>query len=140
MIESILQKHPRLAASRLYHMMRARGYDGCESYFRRLIAQLRPRPTPEPFARLSMAAAEQAQVDWGQFGKIQVGRATRVLYAFVVTLSWSRMIFFQFFHDMRSGCFLRGHVEAFEFFGGVPRKMPYDNLRSACIERVGPAI
>jgi hypothetical protein len=36
--------------------------------------------------------------------------------------------------------FLRGHVEAFEFFGGVPRVLLYDNLKSAVLERAGDAI
>lgn len=36
--------------------------------------------------------------------------------------------------------FLRGHVDAFECFDGVPRKLLYDNLKSAVLERVGSAI
>lgn len=78
-IQQTLEKYPRLHASRLYLMVRERGYQGSEGHFRRLIAELRPRPAPEPFARLSMPAGEQAQVDWAHFGKIQVGRALRPL-------------------------------------------------------------
>jgi transposase len=36
--------------------------------------------------------------------------------------------------------FVRGHVEAFDFFGGVPRVLLYDNLKSAVLERAGDAI
>lgn len=136
-VQDTLLKYPQLHASRLYQMSCARGYPGSEGHFRRLIAELRPRRSPEPFARLDMPTGEQAQMDWGHFGKVQVGRAQRPLYAFVLTLSWSRMSWLQFFHDMERPSFLRGHIDAFDFFGGVPRKLLYDNLKSACIERDG---
>ena len=139
-IQQTLETYPRLHASRLYLMVRERGYQGSEGHFRRLIAELRPRPAPEPFARLSMPAGEQAQMDWAHFGKIQVGRALRPLYAFILTLSWSRMCFLRFFHDMERTSFLCGHVDAFTFCQGVPRQVLYDNLKSACIERQGPYI
>ena len=139
-VQQTLEMYPRLHASRLYQMTQERGYQGSEGHFRRLVAGLRPRPTPEPFARLNMPPGEQAQMDWGSFGKVQVGRAERPLHAHLITLSWSRMSFVQFFYDMKRPSFLRGHIDAFEFFGGVPRQVLYDNLKSACIERHGRAI
>jgi transposase len=36
--------------------------------------------------------------------------------------------------------FLRGHVEAFKSWGGLPRVLLYDNLKSAVLERQGDAI
>jgi transposase len=93
-IAQLLEKYPNLHASRLYQMMRDRGYQGrSEGHFRRQIARIRPRKIPEPFARLDMPAGEQGQMDWGHFGKVAVGRAMRPLCAHLVTLSWSRMIF-----------------------------------------------
>jgi transposase len=139
-VEVVLAKYPKLHASRLFQMAQERGYPGSASHFRRLIASIRPRPTPEPFARLDMPPGEQAQVDWGSFGTVLVGRARRPLHAFVMTLSWSRIVAVQFFHDMERPSFLRGHVDAFDFLGGVPRRLLYDNLKSACIEREGRAI
>jgi transposase len=138
-IQQMLEKYPQLHASRLHFMVRERGYQGSEGHFRRLIAGLRPRPVPEPFARLSMLPAEQAQMDWAHFGKVTVGSAQRPLYAHLLTLSWSRMCFVEFFHDMQECSFLSGHVDAFAFFGGVPRQLLFDNLKSACIERLGRA-
>lgn len=139
-VAATLEKYPRLHASRLYQMVQERGYPGSESHFRRLIGELRPRPAPEPFARLDMPPGEQAQVDWGHFGTTEVGRARRPLYAFVMTLCWSRMTWLYFFHDMERPSFLRGHIDGFSFFGGVPRQLVYDNLKSACIERQGHAV
>ena len=85
-----------------------------------------------------------AQVDWGHFGHLQIGRARRPLMAFVMVLSHSRQIFLRFFLDARMESFLRGHVGAFTAWGGVPRVLLYDTLKSAVksavLERRGDAI
>ncbi|MDP1572870.1 MAG: IS21 family transposase [Pseudomonadota bacterium] len=139
-IHATLEKFPRLTASRLYAMVRERGYSGGPDHFRHLIAQHRPRPAAEAYLRLVTLPGEQAQVDWGHFGHLQIGRARRPLMAFVMVLSWSRRIHLRFFLDARMENFLRGHVGAFEAWGGLPRVLLYDNLKSAVLERVGDAI
>jgi hypothetical protein len=60
--------------------------------------------------------------------------------AFVMVLSYSRQVFLRFFLDARMESFLRGHVAAFSAWGGVPRVLLYDNLKSAVLERRGDAI
>lgn len=141
-LQETLEKYPDLAASRLYEMVRERGYPGRPDHFRHLVAdlELRPRKVPEAYLRLRGIAGEDAQVDWGHFGKITVGRAEHQLLAFVMVLSWSRMIFLRFYLGGKMENFLRGHQDAFDFFGGVPRRLLYDNLKSAVLERVGDAI
>jgi transposase len=139
-ILATLEKYPRLRASRLYDMVRERGYPGRPDHFRHLVALYRPRPAAEAFLRLRTLPGEQAQVDWGHFGKLQVGRAQRPLYAFVMVLSYSRYLFLRFYLDMRLASFLDGHLCAFARFDGVARVLLYDNLKSAVTERVGDAI
>lgn len=136
-IVQTLEKYPKLAGSRLYAMARERGYSGSESNFRKQVSKLRPRKQPEPFLRLRKLIAEEAQVDWGHFGTMQIDAATRKLYAFVMTLSHSRAVWLQFFFDMKMANFLEGHIQAFRFFGGTPRAIVYDNLKSAVSERDG---
>ena len=138
-IVETLTKFPSLTAARLYAMACERGYVGCDSHFRHLVAELRPRPPAEAYLRLRTLPGEQAQVDWGHFGHLQIGRARRPLMAFVMVLSHSRMIFLRFFLDARMDSFLRGHVEAFACLG-VARVLLYDNLKSAVLERQGDAI
>jgi transposase len=139
-IRETLAQHPTLAASRLFGMVRERGYRGGPDYFRHLIARHRPRPPAEAYLRLRTLPGEQAQVDWGHFGHLTIGRARRPLMAFVMVLSWSRQIFLRFFLDARMESFLRGHVAAFEAFNGCARVLLYDNLKSAVLERQGDAI
>ena len=83
---------------------------------------------------------EQTQVDWAYFGKHTTGRAERPLWAFVMVLSFSRRVFLRFFLGSSMPFFIRGHVDAFAFFGGVPRVLLYDNLKSTVLERHGDAI
>ena len=139
-IRQTLETFPTLTASRLYVMAYARGYRGSPDHFRHLIACHRPRPKAEAYLRLRTLPGEQAQIDWGHFGYLTVGRARRPLMAFVMVLSYSRQIFLRFFLDARMENFLRGHAAAFEAWQGVPRVLLYDNLKSAVLERRGDAI
>jgi transposase len=139
-IHLTLEKFPTLTASRLYAMVRERGYRGSGDHFRHLIACYRPRPAAEAYLRLRSLPGEQAQVDWGHFGHLVIGRARRPLMAFVMVLSYSRQIFLRFFLDARMESFMRGHVGAFTAWNGCPRVLLYDNLKSAVLERQGDAI
>ncbi len=140
LIRETLEKFPTLTASRLFAMAYERGYRGSPDHFRHLIALHRPRRPAEAYLRLRSLPGEQAQVDWGHFGHLQIGRARRPLMAFVMVLSHSRQIFLRFFLDARMESFLRGHVGGFTAWGGVPRVLLYDNLKSAVLERRGDAI
>jgi transposase len=140
MLKETLRRYPALPASRLYGMMRERGYPGGPDHFRHLVALHRPSPTPEAYLRLRTLPGEQAQVDWAHFGKVPIGRAERPLLAFVMVLSWSRRVFLRFYLQQHLANFLRGHVAAFAAWGGCPRVLLYDNLKSAVLERRGDAI
>lgn len=135
-----LAKYPALRASRLFVMLKERGYSGGPDHLRRVIGRLRPKKPAEAFQRLRTLPGEQAQVDWAHFGKLPVGRALRPLWAFVMVLSYSRRIFLRFYPGLAMPLFVRGHVEAFAEFGGVPRVLLYDNLKSAVVERRGDVI
>lgn len=121
-------------------MVKERGYPGRPDHFRHLVALHRPRPKFEAYLRLRTLPGEQAQVDWGHFGQLEIGRARRPLMAFVMVLAWSRMIFLRIFLDARLENFLRGHVGALDAWGGLARVLLYDHLKSAVLERQGQAI
>jgi len=139
-IVETLTKYPTLRASRLYQMVKERGYPGAPDHFRAIVAQWRPRRAAEAYLRLRTLPGEQGQVDWAHFGHLIVGRATRPLMAFVMVLSFSRQLFLRFYLGAAMNYFIRGHVEAFLAFNSVPRVLLYDNLKSAVLERAGDAI
>jgi transposase len=138
-MQETLRKYPKLTATRLYEMVKTRGYGGGVDHFRDIVARYRPYEA-EAFMRVRTLAGEQGQVDWAHFGKIKIGQAERRLLGFVMVLSWSRMIFLRFYLGDGTANWLRGHVDAFNFFEHVPRKILCDNLKSAVIERNGDAI
>jgi len=139
-IREKLQTFPTLTAARLYVMVRERGYRGRPDHFRHVIARHRPRRKAEAYLRLRSLPGEQGQVDWAHFKHLEIGRARRPLMGFVAVLSHSRQVFLQFFLDARMESFLRGHLGAFTAWGGTPRVLLYDNLKSAVLERCGDAI
>jgi transposase len=139
-IATTLEQYPRLRATRLYAMLRERGYPGSAVQVRRYVRTVRPAARAEAFFRLDTLAGEQGQVDWGNFGAIQIGAARRILSCFVLVLSWSRAVYARFALDQTLESFLRGHVEAFAALGGVPRILLYDNLKSVVLERFGEHI
>jgi transposase len=139
-IANTLEQYPRLRATRLWAMLRDRGYPGSVVQVRRYVRTVRPVARAEAFFRLETLIGEQGQVDWGNFGAIQIGRARRVLSCFVLVLSWSRAVYARFALDQTLESFLRGHVEAFAALGGVPRTLLYDNLKSVVLERFGEHI
>jgi transposase len=139
-IKETFEKYPKLNSTRLYHMVKERGYPGAVDHFRHLVAKYKPEPKREAYLRLSTLSGEQAQVDWGHFGKLKIGNAERRLLAFVMVLSYSRYIFLRFYFGDHTANFLRGHVDAFNYYQAVPREILYDNLKSAVLERIGSAI
>ena len=140
-VRNTLAQYPRLRATRLFEMVRARGYPGSVVQLRRVVRTLRPSVTPTLYRRLTTLPAEEAQIDWGAFGMIRIGHGTRPLSGFVMVLSYSRALSALFTLDQTLESFLRGHVDAFHgLFAGVARTLVYDNLRSAVLERQGSAI
>jgi transposase len=138
-IRQTLEQYPQLRATRVYQMVHDRGFSGSVVQLRRAVSRLRPQ-SREPFLQLQTFPGEQGQVDWAHFGHVMVGRARRALSCFVMTLSYSRALYLEFFFDQTMENFLRGHVHAFEFWAGQPRVLLYDNLKSAVLERRGNQI
>jgi transposase len=60
--------------------------------------------------------------------------------AFVMVLSWSHHIFLRFFLDATIENFIRGHIGAFETWGGLPKVMLYDYAKGDALERQGNTI
>lgn len=138
-IEQTLKQYPSLRATRLHQMLLSRGYQGSVIQLRRVLRTLRPTRR-EAFFRLRTLPAEEGQADWAHFGEICIGRARRRLSCFVLTLSYSRALYLEFTLDQSIESFLRAHVNAFRWWGGVPRQIKFDNLKSVVVERFHDAV
>jgi transposase len=77
-------------------------------------------------------AGAEAEVDFGEFRATIAGVLT-TLWLFVMRLSCSGKAFHVAFGTQAQEAFLEGHVAAFAYFGGVPARIRYDNLKPAVI-------
>jgi transposase len=119
-----------IPATVLYREIVAQGYPGGISQLRRYLRGLRPAQSAEPVVRFETAPGEQMQVDWVEFRK---GRDP--LYAFCATLGYSRVSHVEFVSDMKVGTLIECHQNAFADFGGVPKRILYDNMKTVVLER-----
>lgn len=134
-IRRLLETHP-YSAVQLLQRLREAGYDGGITILKDYLHTVRPRRSPA-FLTLSFAPGECAQVDWGQWGSVNVGNTRRKLSFFVMVLCYSRLMYLEFTVSQTMEHFLACHTHAFEFFGHrVPGKIMVDNLKSAVLQRL----
>lgn len=138
-IGELLSSYPRISGVRVFEEILKTGYSGGISILRDYLKGLR-ESRREAFLRVTTLPGEEAQVDWGECGSISVGKTKRRLSVFVMVLSFSRMLYLEFTLSQSIEAFLRCHVRAFRFFGGVPKRALYDNLKSVVLSRRGKEI
>ena len=122
-------------ARKLYREIKERGYSGGVTQVILYLQPFRPPRTEQATVRFETEPGQQAQVDWGSFGYVNEEGRQKTLYCFVMTLGWSRAMYVEFTTQADTGSFIRCHQHAFAYFGGVPREMLHDNLKSAVIRR-----
>jgi transposase len=131
-----LPRKQRYTSHQIYLRLRDAGYQGAESTVRGYVSQCRKarRGKRAVYLPLEFAPGADAQVDWGTAVAEIDGECTKV-QLFVMRLCYSRRTFVMAFPTQRQECFLSGHVHAFHFFGGVPQRISYDNLKAA-VQRI----
>ncbi len=129
-----LDAHP-YSAQQLFQRIREAGYQGGITIVNDYVHRIRPR-RQQAFLKLEFAPGECAQVDWGEFGSIAVGSTRRRLSFFLMVLCHSRRMYLEFTVSQTMEFFLACHENAFAAFGGVPRRIMVDNLKSAVLQRL----
>jgi len=87
----------------------------------------------EVYIPLLSDPGEEAQVDFGYLGNfIKEGHSVKV-WAFSMVLSHSRYSWSEVVSDQSVSTFIRCHIHAFEYFGGVPATVKTDNLKAGVI-------
>ncbi|NRA68942.1 MAG: IS21 family transposase [Pseudobacteriovorax sp.] len=136
LIAEHLERYPAIRGTKPFRILKDRGYKGSVNTVIHYVRPLRKKIT-KTYKPMNYVAGENAQVDWAHFGKLKVAGGERKLYLFAMVLSYSRTIYAEFTFDISTESFLRLHERAFSYFGGTARKLLYDNLKSAVIDRVG---
>jgi transposase len=127
----------RISAVVLLRELRERGYAGGITILREHLARLWPKAVVEPVVRFETEPGRQMQVDWAV-----MRRGSEPLLVFVAVLGHSRAAYAEFVTDERLESLLACHEAAFAFFGGTPREVLYDNMRTVVVGRdvYGPGL
>ncbi len=128
-IQTLLETHPGLSGVRILQEIQTVGYSGGISILRDYLRTM--QPPPKAFLPIQTLPAEEAQADWAYAGRISSQR----VYCFLMVLSFSGMLYVEFFPSQCFENFLGAHVHAFHYFGGIPKRIRYDNLSSVVLHR-----
>ena len=139
-IEQILKedegmpRKQRHTAKRVWERLREEGYTGGYTAIKDAVRELKAR-RQEVFVPLEHRPGE-AQVDFGQ-ALVKVDGVLQKVSFFVLALPYSDCFYVQAFERECTETFWEGHIQAFEFLGGVPWRISYDNTRIAVSFVVG---
>jgi len=133
-IQARLEAFPLLTAQRLFEELRSAGYPGGYTQVKDYVRQVRPREPSDPVVRFETPPGYQGQVDFGTF-QLPWGRR----HALLVVLGYSRLLWMRFYPRQTLTTLIRGLESAFEFFGGVPQELLFDQMRTVVLsdERLG---
>jgi transposase len=126
-----LPRKQRYTARKIYQEVQKAGYPGSELTISRYIAQKRKaHQDKQAYLPLEFDPGQDAQVDWGEAVAEIAGQRTTV-QLFIMRLNYSHARFVMAFPFQKQEAFFEGHIQAFRFFGAVPHRITYDNLKSA---------
>jgi transposase len=114
------------------------GYQGSYRSVLRFVRASYPAPRLRPFRRVETPPGAQAQVDWAEFGGIDLGDGPQALYAFVMVLSHSRKEAVVWCRRMDQLAWPHAHNEALRRLQGVPAVLRIDNLKTGVARGAGP--
>lgn len=120
----------RIPSPVIFREIQEQGYPGGIRILRSLLQTLYPAPTPEPVVRFETEPGKQMQVDW-----CVLRRGKSPLSAFVATLGFARATYVEFVDNERFETLKQCHINAFEYFGGVPLEVLYDNMKTVVLGR-----
>jgi transposase len=126
-----LPRKQRYTARKIYQEVQKAGYPGSEITISRYIAQKR-QASQDKHAYLPLAfdPGQDAQVDWGE-AVAEINGLRTAVQLFIMRLNYSHARFVMAFPFQKQEAFFEGHIQAFRFFGAVPQRITYDNLKSA---------
>jgi len=111
-------------------------FTGGESTVRKYVCELKANLPRDIFIPLSYAPGEVIQVDWGEVVVFLAGERVK-LNIWCMRECYSKKFYVQAFYRQNEESFLEGLRNGFEYFGGVPKKVIFDNAKVAVKEGFG---
>jgi len=126
----------RYTVKRMWELLCKEGFSGGYTTVKDAVRQLRKQAPREVFMPLTQPPGE-AQVDFGYALARIGGKLTKVAF-FVMSLIHSDAMFVMSFPRECTEALLEAHVAAFAFFGFIPRRISYDNMKMVVTKILGP--
>ena len=124
-----------LSAVRIYEELRKKVFKVSYSLIKQYTSPLRNDLKSLAVYRYETDPEKQSQVDFGEFGYIEIDEKGRKLYAFSMILGYSRMRYAEFTTDISTCNLIRMHLNSFRHFGGFMDPILYDNMNQVVIDR-----
>jgi len=127
--------HPPPTTQRIFEVVREKGYTGGITVVKDYVATLRPKRKAEPIFTVETAPGQRAQHDWSEYTITftQTRESENVIF-FSFILSYSRRQYLEVVPDKTQATLFRALINAFAYFGGVPKEIKADNQK-ACVDR-----
>ena len=132
--DQALPRKQRHTAKRIWERLQDEGFTGGYTIVKDAVRELTQR-RQEVFVPLIHRPGE-AQVDFGEAVVMINGKRRKVAFL-VMALPYSDADFVMAFERECTETFWEGHVQGFEFFGGVPWRITYDNTKIAVAQIIG---
>ena len=140
MIDGFLDEVPDVKAPAVLDRIQQDGFQGQVGIIRSYLREKRKKNQKKSFLRFESTPGQQIQVDWGDFGKISYGKDARRLYMLAAIEGHSRALYIEFTHSQKQEALHQCLFNAFLHFGGTPRNLVVDNMKTAVTERNGNII
>lgn len=122
-------------ASRLFKEIQEIGFTGKYTIVKDFVREVRPEWGVQAVYRYETKPGVQAQVDWSDFGKVEIDGKILKLYCFSMILGYSRMRYIEFTLSIDATTLIKCHLNAFRYFGGYTKEILYDNMKQVVIKR-----
>ena len=131
MLDTAEKERVHIPTTVIFQDIQTMGYQGSLRWLQQMMQrhELRQRAKNEDeLVRFETDPGKQFQVDWIEFPKDN-------LSAFVATMGYSRTSYVQYVTDEKVETLIECHLNAFKYFGGVPKEGLYDNMKTVIIKR-----
>ncbi|MEW6557931.1 MAG: IS21 family transposase [Elusimicrobiota bacterium] len=135
-IKERLNDYPDITALKLFNEIKDEGFSGSYRLVAYYVSRIRPVKSQKVFLRYETEPGDEAQVDWSEFGSINYYGRNCKLYCFSFVWGYSRRHYIEFTISCDMPTLMRCHQRAFEYFGGVPKKILYDNMKTVVSENI----
>ncbi len=122
-------------ATWLFDRIKKMGYAGGYDTVKNHVRKIKEQKTHLAYIRFETEPGRQAQFDWGDFQILELSGRTSTVFAFVLVLGFSRVMYAEFMRRCTLESFMDGHIRAFRYLQGIPAEILYDNMKHVVLRR-----